>query len=100
MPPAMTGRALARRPKHPRSRRSHLRHPFSIDDGPEPRPFVFPARGSVTKRPSYRAMVLLATWCALRLGELCELRRGDVDLGQEVLHIRRAVVRTRNDGFQ
>jgi integrase len=30
----------------------------------------------------YRPMVLLAAWCSLRFGELAELRRGDVDLGQ------------------
>ncbi len=41
----------------------------------------------------YRLMVLLASWCALRFGELAELRRGDVDLRNGVLRIRRAVVR-------
>jgi integrase len=42
-----------------------------------------------------RAMILLASWCALRLGELCELRRSDVDLAGEVIRVRRAVVRVR-----
>ena len=42
-----------------------------------------------------RLMVTLASWCALRLGEIVELRRGDVDLSQEVIRIRRAAVRTR-----
>jgi integrase len=28
----------------------------------------------------YRLMVMLACWCALRFGELTELRRGDIDL--------------------
>jgi integrase len=41
----------------------------------------------------YRAMILLASWCALRFGELTELRRHDVDLTDEVIRIRRAVVR-------
>jgi integrase len=41
----------------------------------------------------YRAMVLLASWCALRFGELAELRRGDVNTKTGVLHIRRGVVR-------
>lgn len=41
----------------------------------------------------YRAMVLLASWCAMRFGELVELRRGDIDLDHEVVHIRRAAVR-------
>lgn len=41
-------------------------------------------------------MVTLAAWCALRYGEVTELRRGDVDLAAEVVHIRRAVVHTRD----
>ncbi|MBM7506550.1 integrase [Nocardioides salarius] len=41
----------------------------------------------------YRVMVLLASWCALRFGELAELRRGDVNTKTGVLHIRRGVVR-------
>ncbi|HUO38762.1 MAG TPA: site-specific integrase [Mycobacterium sp.] len=39
-------------------------------------------------------MVTLASWCALRFGETVELRRGDVDLSDEVIRIRRAAVRT------
>jgi integrase len=39
-------------------------------------------------------MVTLASWCALRFGEIVELRRGDIDLRQEVIRIRRAAVRT------
>jgi integrase len=42
----------------------------------------------------YRLMVLLAAWCALRFGELAELRRDDIDLRNGVVHIRRGVVRT------
>jgi integrase len=45
----------------------------------------------------YKAMVLLASWCALRLGELTELRRKDIDLSQEVIRISRAVVRVNNE---
>lgn len=41
----------------------------------------------------YRAMVLLASWCGMRFGELAELRRGDVDLKLGVIRVRRAVVR-------
>lgn len=41
--------------------------------------------------PRYRAMALLACWCALRLGELTELRRSDVDLSDDLIHVRRAV---------
>ena len=42
-----------------------------------------------------RLMVMLASWCALRFGETVELRRGDIDLGDEVIRIRRAAVRTK-----
>jgi integrase len=38
-------------------------------------------------------MVLLAAWCALRFGELTELRRKDIDVTNGVIHVRRAVVR-------
>jgi integrase len=53
----------------------------------------------------YRAMVLLAAWCALRFGELTELRRRDVLLSapdadpEGVVHVVRGVVRT-EDGFK
>jgi integrase len=40
-----------------------------------------------------RLMVLLATRCAMRFGELVALQRGDVDLGEEIIRIRRAAVR-------
>jgi integrase len=40
----------------------------------------------------YKLMIELATWCALRFGELTELRRNDVDLVNGVIHVRRAVV--------
>ena len=41
----------------------------------------------------YHAVVLLASWCGLRFGELAELRRKDVTLTTGVLHIRRGMVR-------
>lgn len=44
-------------------------------------------------------MVVLASWCALRFGETIELRRADIDLGAKVIHIRRAAVRTKKDGY-
>lgn len=44
-----------------------------------------------------RPMVLLAAWCALRFGELAELRRGDVDLKHGLLRIRRGVTRVGTD---
>lgn len=42
----------------------------------------------------YRPMVMLASWCALRFGELVELRRKDLDLANGVIRVRRGVVRT------
>lgn len=41
----------------------------------------------------YQLMALLAAWCAMRFGELTELRRGDIDLRTGRVRIRRAVVR-------
>jgi len=45
----------------------------------------------------YRLMVLLAAWCALRFGELAELRRSDIDVRNAVVLVRRGVIRT-DDG--
>jgi integrase len=42
--------------------------------------------------PRYRLMAQLAAWCALRFGELTELRRGDIDTVHGIVRIRRAVV--------
>ena len=42
-----------------------------------------------------RLMILLAAWCALRFGELAELRRSDVDTKAGVVRVRRGVVRVR-----
>ena len=44
-----------------------------------------------------RVMMLLASWCGLRFGELTELRRGDVDTKAGVLRIRRGVVRVEGE---
>lgn len=41
----------------------------------------------------YRLMVLLASWCALRFGELVELRRKDLDLKNGIIHVRRGATR-------
>jgi integrase len=40
----------------------------------------------------YRLMVSLASWCALRFGELTELRRKDIDLKAGKIMVRRGVV--------
>jgi len=47
----------------------------------------------------YRLMALLAAWCAMRFGELAELRRGDVDLDAGVVRVRRAVVRVQGEAI-
>jgi|SRR5271166_1362496 len=49
----------------------------------------------------YKAMVLLAAWCALRLGELTELRRRDITIADDygVVRVERAVVRV-DAGFE
>jgi integrase len=39
----------------------------------------------------YRLMILLASWCALRFGELTELRRGDLDLSHARVRVTRGV---------
>jgi len=44
----------------------------------------------------YRLMVLMAAWCALRFGELTELRRADIDVTNAIIRVRRGVVRTRD----
>jgi integrase len=44
----------------------------------------------------YRAMVVLAAWCALRFGELTELRRADINVEDGVIRIRRGVVYLRD----
>lgn len=43
----------------------------------------------------FQPMILLATWCAMRLGELVELQRGDVDLVQGVVRVSRAAARVK-----
>jgi integrase len=49
----------------------------------------------VTNMPErLQAMVLLAAWCALRFGELTELRRSDIDFKADEIKVRRAVVRS------
>jgi integrase len=48
----------------------------------------------VAAMPEQRqAMTLLAAWCAMRFGELTELRRRDIDQTTGIIQVRRAVVR-------
>lgn len=46
--------------------------------------------------PRWRLAVLLGAWCALRSGEVRELRRLDVDLNRGVIKVTRGVVRAGN----
>jgi integrase len=41
----------------------------------------------------YRLMALMASWCALRFGELVELRRRDIDAKNGIIRVRRGAVR-------
>lgn len=41
----------------------------------------------------FKPMIVLATWCALRFGELVELRRKDVNVAEGVVSVRRGAVR-------
>lgn len=45
----------------------------------------------------YQALVMLAAWCALRFGELTELRRKDLNLTGGVVHVRRGVTWSTGD---
>ncbi len=73
-----------------RARRVHRIRPASVDE-------LATVTEAMPER--LRLMVILASWCALRFGETVELRRGDVDLGDEVIRIRRAAVRTHGGTF-
>ncbi len=52
----------------------------------------------VAAMPEQRqVMTLLAAWCAMRFGELTELRRRDINLTTGMIHVRRAVVRVEGE---
>lgn len=78
------------------SRRVHKIRPASLDE-------IAAIAEAMPER--YRPMVLLAAWCALRFGELTELRRKDItivegtDNAYGVVRVERAVVRA-GGGFQ
>jgi integrase len=69
-----------------RSKRVHKIRPASVDE-------LATLTAAMPER--LRLMVTLASWCALRFGETVELRRGDIDLSQAVIRVRRAAVRTK-----
>lgn len=66
------------------TKRAHHVEPATLDE----------LRVIVEELPDrYKLMALLAAWCAMRFGELSELRRGDIDLRTNRVKIRRGVVR-------
>jgi integrase len=66
------------------AKRSHAIRPATLDE-------LDTITAAMPER--YQPMVLLASWCALRLGELTELRRHDLDLEAGVVRVERGVVR-------
>ena len=66
------------------AKRIHKTEPLSLPE----------LEGLVAAMPAkYRQMTLLAAWCALRFGELVELRRKDIELQNGVIRVRRGAVR-------
>ena len=85
---AVSDGLLAINPCHIRgagtAKRIHKTAPLSLPE----------LEGLVAAMPAkYRPMTLLAAWCALRFGELVELRRKDIDLKAGVIRVRRGAVR-------
>ncbi len=67
----------------------------------KPRPATIEQLGIIAGEmpENLKLIVLLASWLALRFGELVELQRRDCDLDGGVIHIRRAAVRV-DKGWQ
>ncbi len=74
---------------------AHIRGAGSAKRVHKIRPATLPELATITEEmpKQWAAMILFASWLAMRFGEITELRRGDVDLKDEVIRIRRAVVR-------
>lgn len=49
-------------------------------------------------RPQWQCIILIGLWLGLRIGEVLELRRGDVDLERRIVKVRRSVSRSREAG--
>lgn len=66
------------------------------------RPATLPQLETITANTPepYQLMILLAAWCALRYGELAELRRKDIDLTEEIVRVERGVVRVNGGQFK
>ena len=77
----------------------HLRGAGTAKRRHEPEPATLDELEVLVKAlpDKYRLLTLLAAWCALRFGELTELRRSDFNLTSGVIHVRRGVVRADGD---
>jgi integrase len=49
--------------------------------------------------PRYRALVLMATFTSLQWGELCALRRSDIDMGARIIRVQRSLTELENGGL-
>ena len=81
---AVQDELLERNPCRERMRKPvrHIGEPASLDE-------LALLVAAVPER--LRLMIELAAWCALRYGEVAELRRGDIDLRNGVIRVTRAV---------
>ncbi|MBI4901835.1 MAG: site-specific integrase [Actinobacteria bacterium] len=81
---AVQDEVLDRNPCRERIRKPirHIGEPASLDEL---------ALLVATMPERLRLMIELAAWCALRFGEVAELRRGDIDLKNGVIRVTRAV---------
>jgi len=86
---AVQNRLIDYNPAHIRgagnSKRAHRIRPATLEE--------LEALVGALPTAKYKVMTLLAAWCALRFGELTELRRKDVDTRNGVIRVRRAVAR-------
>ncbi len=73
---------------------ARIRGAGSVDRRHQVRPATLEELATLTEAipPRYRLLVQLAAFCALRYGELTELRRGDIDTREGIIRIRRGVV--------
>jgi integrase len=60
-------------------------------------PQVFALSGAMV--PRYRVVVLMATFTSLRWGELCALRRSDIDLDARLIRVERSLTELENGGL-
>lgn len=74
-----------------------IRGAGNVERTHKPRPATLPQLEAIAAAmpERRRLMVVLAAWCALRFGELAELRRSDVDTKAGVIRVRRGVVRVK-----